>query len=104
MSYPDEIDLIVKQELKNLIKLYEGKKGPFDNEIVKKYYEKFMLILSNKNTTSKNTSIVIIVSTILIQLEILVIGYIFYRRSKQTELPKLKTYLENPDFVDDDEK
>lgn len=49
MSYPDEIDLIVKQELKNLIKLYESKKGPFDNEIVKKYYEKFMLILSNKN-------------------------------------------------------
>lgn len=48
MSYPDEIDLIVKQELKNLIKLYESKKGPFDNEIVKKYYEKFMLILSNK--------------------------------------------------------
>lgn len=62
------------------------------------------LVLSNKNTKSKNTSIVIIVSTIVILLEILVIGYIFYRRSKQTELPKLKTYLENPDFVDDDEK
>lgn len=63
-----------------------------------------VLVLSNKNTKSKNTSIVIIVSTIVILLEISVIGYIFYRRSKQTELPKLKTYLENPDFVDDDEK
>lgn len=62
------------------------------------------LVLSNKNTKSKNTSIVIIISTVVILVEILVIGYIFYRRSKQTELPKLKTYLENPDFVDDDGK
>lgn len=63
-----------------------------------------LFVLSNKNTKSKNTSIIIIISTIVILLEILIIGYIFYRRSKQTELPKLNTYLENPDFIDDDEK
>lgn len=47
MNYPDEIDIIVKKELKNLIKLYEKKEGPFDIEIVKKYYEKYMLLISN---------------------------------------------------------
>lgn len=48
MGYSDEIDIIVKQELKNLIQLYEKKEGPFNKDIVKKYYEKYMMILSNK--------------------------------------------------------
>lgn len=48
MNYPKEIDIIVKEELKNLIKLYESKKGPFDYEVVKKYYDKYMLLLGNK--------------------------------------------------------
>ena len=48
MNYPEEIDLIVKQELKNLIKLYELKRGPFDYKCVKKYYDKYMLLLGNK--------------------------------------------------------
>lgn len=48
MNYPEEIDMIVKQELKNLIKLYESRKGPFDYECVKKYYDKYMLLLGNK--------------------------------------------------------
>ena len=49
MNYPEEIDIIVKEELKNLINLYESKKGPFDYEIVKKYYDKYMVLLGNKN-------------------------------------------------------
>lgn len=53
MNYPKEIDIIVKQELKNLIKLYESKTGPFDMETAKKYYEKYNILLSNKN---QNTS------------------------------------------------
>ena len=48
MNYPKEIDIIVKQELKNLIKLYELKQGPFDYEYVKKYYDKYMQLLGNK--------------------------------------------------------
>ena len=47
MNYPEEIDIIVKKELKDLIKLYENKTGPFDKEIVKKYYEQFMKTYGN---------------------------------------------------------
>ena len=49
MGYPKEIDLIVKQELKNLIKLYESGTGPFDKLEVKKYYDKYMALIGNKN-------------------------------------------------------
>lgn len=49
MGYSKEIDIIVKQELKNLIKLYESGKGPFDKIEVKKYYDKYMLLIGNKN-------------------------------------------------------
>ena len=49
MNYPEEIDIIVKQELKKLIKLYEKKEGPFDISRVKKYYEKYMLLIGNKD-------------------------------------------------------
>lgn len=49
MKYPEEIDIIVKQELKNLIKLYEQRIGPFDKNTVKKYYEKYMLLIGNNN-------------------------------------------------------
>ena len=47
MEYPEEIDIIVKQELKDLIKLYENEEGPFDKKNVKKYYEKYMLLIGN---------------------------------------------------------
>ncbi len=59
-------------------------------------------ILSNKNTKSKNISIIVIVSIFLILLEILVIGYLLLKRKKQIELPKFDSYLENPDFIDDE--
>jgi len=44
MNYPDEIDIIVKRELRKLIKLYEKGIGPFDKERVKKYYEDVCLL------------------------------------------------------------
>ncbi len=47
MNYSDDIDKIVNYELKNLIKLYESKKGPFDIQEIKKYYEKYKEILEN---------------------------------------------------------
>ena len=48
MNYPEEINLIVKQELKNLIKLYSSNTGPFDKKIAIKYFEKFMQLTGNK--------------------------------------------------------
>lgn len=47
MNYPKEVDMIVKQELKKLIELYNQKLGPFDIKKSQKYYEKFMLITGN---------------------------------------------------------
>lgn len=49
MCYSKEIDTIVKQELKNLIELYKSKQGPFDKSELNKYYEKYILLLKNKN-------------------------------------------------------
>ncbi len=49
MNYSNEIDIIVKQELKKLIELYKKGIGPFDKERVKKYYDKYMLLISHKN-------------------------------------------------------
>lgn len=49
MDYPEEIDIIVKKELKKLIELYKEGGGPFDKETAKKYFEKFMLIDSHKS-------------------------------------------------------
>ena len=35
MNYPEEIDIIVKNELKKLIELYKSRQGPFDEKVVK---------------------------------------------------------------------
>ena len=48
MNYPEEINLIVKQELKNLIKVYSSNTGPFDKKIAIRYFEKFMQLTGNK--------------------------------------------------------
>lgn len=47
MNYPKEIDVIVKKELSDLIKLCEEKKGPFDEEMVKKYYDRYLKIIGS---------------------------------------------------------
>lgn len=49
MNYPKEIDIIVKRELKKLIELYKKGVGPFDKEVSKEYFDKFMFLSSNKN-------------------------------------------------------
>ena len=49
MNYPNEIDIIVKQELKNLINVYNQKEGPFDINKNKNYFKKFMFIIGNKS-------------------------------------------------------
>ena len=48
MNYPEEIDRIVKYELNNLINLFKSKKGPFDKNEVKNYYNIYMKIIGNK--------------------------------------------------------
>lgn len=60
-------------------------------------------ILSNKNTNSTNTNIILIIISIIIILELIVVAYLIIRKRKQIELPKINAYLENPDFVDDEE-
>ena len=45
MKYSEEIDSIVKCELNNLIDIYKEKKGPFDEQILSKYYNLYMEVL-----------------------------------------------------------
>lgn len=45
MHYSNEIQLIVKNELSNLIELKKANLGPFEPGLVKKYYEKYQEIL-----------------------------------------------------------
>lgn len=46
MKYPDEIDMILKRELSNLIELKKNKQGPFEDGIVEKYYEEYKKIIN----------------------------------------------------------
>jgi len=41
MNYPDEIDMIVKRELNELIELKRKNEGPFQEGLIEKYYEKY---------------------------------------------------------------
>ena len=41
MSYPNEIDIIVKKELKKLIEMKIDDKGPFDKQNIEKYHDKY---------------------------------------------------------------
>ena len=41
MNYPDEIDKILNSELNLLINYVKEKKGAFDEEKIKKYYERY---------------------------------------------------------------
>ncbi len=41
MEYPEEIDIILKKELKELINMAKKKEGAFKKEIINKYYEKY---------------------------------------------------------------
>lgn len=48
MNYPKKVDIIVKQELKNLIEMQSKRQGPFNEDEVKKYYQKYMLLIGYK--------------------------------------------------------
>ena len=54
MNYPNEIDMIVKNELNMLIKDYEDKKGPFNKSVVDKYYSIYMNLLSKNDGSTDN--------------------------------------------------
>ena len=41
MEYPEEIDIILKKELKELINMAKKKEGAFNKEIINNYYEKY---------------------------------------------------------------
>ena len=47
MSYGKDIDMIIKKELSNLIELKKKNRGPFDKNILKKHYEKYLNLISN---------------------------------------------------------
>lgn len=47
MEYPEEIDTILKSELKELINMYKEKKGAFNREEINRYYEKYNKIKDN---------------------------------------------------------
>ena len=41
MEYPEEIDVILKKELKELINMAKKKEGAFNKEIINNYYKKY---------------------------------------------------------------
>ncbi len=43
MHYSDEIDLVLKEELSNLIELARNHKGPFENKKIEEYYKEYKL-------------------------------------------------------------
>lgn len=50
MEYPEEIDIILKRELNELIKMVEKEEGPFDRETVQKKLEIYNEIKKEKAT------------------------------------------------------
>ena len=41
MHYSDELDEIVKSELSSLIEMKKNNEGPFDKNVIEKYYNKY---------------------------------------------------------------
>lgn len=54
MHYSDDLDKVINYELNNLIELYKAKKGPFDMEFLKKYYNMYIELTKNKEKTKKS--------------------------------------------------
>ena len=48
MHYSDELDEIVKSELQSLIEMKKKNEGPFNKELIEKYYEKYKEITGIK--------------------------------------------------------
>ena len=47
MHYPEEIDMILKRELTSLIEMKKNNEGPFDKDLINKYYEKYEQLVNN---------------------------------------------------------
>ena len=41
MHYSNELDEIIKSELESLIEMKKNNEGPFDKDVVEKYYKKY---------------------------------------------------------------
>ncbi len=52
MKYSDEIKFIIESSLEELINVIHEKKGPFNHDVIKKYYEQYKL--TNKNIKCKS--------------------------------------------------
>jgi len=53
MQYGNDIDRVVNYELKNLIDMYKNKKGPFDQDFLKKYYNIYLKISKKEKKVEK---------------------------------------------------
>lgn len=47
-SYSDDLDTVLKYQMKDIVKRMEKRLWPFDDKRVQKYYNKFMELISNK--------------------------------------------------------
>ena len=41
MHYPEDVDKVVNLELKKLIEMCKNHEGPFNNDVIYEYYEKY---------------------------------------------------------------
>ena len=48
MGYSDKIDTAVNYELNNLINMFKNKEGPFNGEIIKKYYNLYTKMIKKE--------------------------------------------------------
>jgi len=49
MNYPDVLDKIIKKELSRLIEIKKRNEFPFSEEVVAKYYDKYLELQNKKN-------------------------------------------------------
>lgn len=47
MNYSNDLDMIIKDELQELISLKKAEKEPFDRELIAKYYQKYLELKKN---------------------------------------------------------
>ena len=46
--YSDDLDAVLKYQTKEIVKLMEERKFPFDDAVIRRYYEKFLKIVEKK--------------------------------------------------------
>ncbi len=48
-SYSDDLDVVLKYQTNDIVKRMKNNEWPFDDNRIKKYYDKFLELLSNKD-------------------------------------------------------